>query len=239
MGAARGTLAAREEAGRIIALETPEACAVESWWRRRDTRPRTWPARRVVRDAGRKRPARLPVRRDRLVRRRARLDEGELIEEVRGFAAAELTEMIARGEIRDARRSRPAARPRPRPGGVRLYPEKPTPKGDIMLGVVAKLTIKPGTEKEFEAVAKELVAKVQAGEPGCKLYVLHKSETPNVYVFMERYVDQAASRPPRTDYFKALGRKMASTWKAARGHAPHRGLARVDDLCGSPPWRCE
>ena len=61
-----------------------------------------------------------------------------------------------------------------------------------MLGVVAKLTIKPGTEKEFEAVAKELVAKVQAGEPGCKLYVLHKSETPNVYVFMERYVDQAA-----------------------------------------------
>ena len=88
-------------------------------------------------------------------------------------------------------------------------PEKPTPKGDIMLGVVAKLTIKPGTEKEFEAVAKELVAKVQAGEPGCKLYVLHKSETPNVYVFMERYVDQAAVEAHRaTDYFKALGRKM-------------------------------
>lgn len=78
-----------------------------------------------------------------------------------------------------------------------------------MLGVVAKLTIKPGTEKEFEAVAKELVAKVQAGEPGCKLYVLHKSETPNVYVFMERYVDQAAVEAHRaTDYFKALGRKM-------------------------------
>ena len=73
-----------------------------------------------------------------------------------------------------------------------------------MLGVVAKLTIKPGTEKEFEAVAK-----VQAGEPGCKLYVLHRSETPNVYVFMERYVDQAAVEAHRaTDYFKALGRKM-------------------------------
>lgn len=88
-------------------------------------------------------------------------------------------------------------------------PEKPTPKGAIMLGVVAKLTIKPGTEKEFEAVAKELVAKVQAGEPGCKLYVLHRGETPNVYVFMERYVDQAAVEAHRaTDYFKALGRKM-------------------------------
>ena len=78
-----------------------------------------------------------------------------------------------------------------------------------MLGVVAKLTIKPGTEKEFEAVAKELVAKVQAGEPGCKLYVLLKSETPNVDVFMERYVDQAAVEAHRApDYFKALGRKM-------------------------------
>ena len=78
-----------------------------------------------------------------------------------------------------------------------------------MLGVVAKITIKPGTEKEFEAVAKELVSKVQAGEPGCKLYTLHKSETPNVYVFMERYVDQAAVEAHRgTDYFKALGRKM-------------------------------
>lgn len=78
-----------------------------------------------------------------------------------------------------------------------------------MLGVVAKITIKPGTEKEFEAVAKELVSKVQAGEPGCVLYTLHKSETPNVYVFMERYVDQAAVEAHRgTDYFKALGRKM-------------------------------
>ena len=78
-----------------------------------------------------------------------------------------------------------------------------------MLGIVAKLTVKPGMEKEFEAVAKELVAKVRAGEPGCKLYVLHRAETPNVYVFMERYTDQAAVEAHRaTDYFKALGRKM-------------------------------
>jgi len=39
--------------------------------------------------------------------------------------------------------------------------------------------------------------------------VLHKSETPNVYVFMERYVDQAAVEAHRaTDHFKTLGRKM-------------------------------
>ena len=34
-------------------------------------------------------------------------------------------------------------------------------------------------------------------------------EAPHTYVFMERYVDQAAVEAHRaTDYFKALGRKM-------------------------------
>ena len=78
-----------------------------------------------------------------------------------------------------------------------------------MLGVVATLKVKPGMEKDFEAVAKELVAKVNAGEPGCKLYALHLTETPGTYVFMERYVDQAAVEAHRaTEYFKTLGRKM-------------------------------
>ena len=78
-----------------------------------------------------------------------------------------------------------------------------------MLGVVATLKVKPGKEKEFEAVAKELVAKVNAGEPGCKLYALHHGETPGTYIFMERDVDQAAVEAHRaTDYFKALGRQM-------------------------------
>ena len=78
-----------------------------------------------------------------------------------------------------------------------------------MLGVVATLKVKPGMEKEFEAVAKELVAKVNANEPGCKLYALHHGEAPNTYVFMERYADQAAVDAHRaSDHFKALGRKM-------------------------------
>lgn len=78
-----------------------------------------------------------------------------------------------------------------------------------MLGVVAMLKVKPGMEREFEAVAKELVAEVNGGEPGCKLYALHHGEAPDTYVFMERYVDQAAVDAHRaTDYFKALGRKM-------------------------------
>ena len=78
-----------------------------------------------------------------------------------------------------------------------------------MLGVVATLKVKPGMEGEFEAVAKELVAKVNANEPGCVLYALHRSEAPHTYVFMERYRDQAAVDAHRaTEYFKALGRRM-------------------------------
>jgi quinol monooxygenase YgiN len=64
-------------------------------------------------------------------------------------------------------------------------------------------------ETDFEGVARELVAKVNANEPGCKLYALHHAEAPHTYVFMERYVDQAAVEAHRaSDYFKALGRKM-------------------------------
>ena len=78
-----------------------------------------------------------------------------------------------------------------------------------MLGVVATIKVKPGMEAQFEAVAKELVAKVTANEPGCRLYVLHHGEAPQTYVFMERYADQAAVEAHRaSDYFKALGRKM-------------------------------
>ena len=38
-----------------------------------------------------------------------------------------------------------------------------------MLGTIATLKVKPGMEKEFEAVAKELVAKVNANEPGLQV----------------------------------------------------------------------
>ncbi len=78
-----------------------------------------------------------------------------------------------------------------------------------MLGVVATIKVKPGTGAQFEAVAKELVAKVNANEPGCKLYALHRAEAPDVYVFLERYTDQAAVDAHRqTDYFKSIGRRM-------------------------------
>jgi quinol monooxygenase YgiN len=80
-----------------------------------------------------------------------------------------------------------------------------------MLAIVATIKVKPGSENDFEAVAKQLVAKVNANEPGCKLYALCRSSEPQTYVFMERYEDQAATELHRgTDYFKDLGRKMGA-----------------------------
>ena len=86
-----------------------------------------------------------------------------------------------------------------------MSPESEEP----MLGVVATIKVKPGKEQEFEAVAKELVAKVRANEPGCALYALHRGETPGTYVFLERYRDQGAVDAHRAaEHFKTLGRKM-------------------------------
>ena len=95
-----------------------------------------------------------------------------------------------------------------------------------MLGVVATIKVKPGMEREFEAVAKELAAKVNANEPGCKLYALHTTETPHTYVFMERYADQAAVEAHRaSDHFKTLGRKMGEFME---GRAEILRLKEVD-----------
>ena len=86
-----------------------------------------------------------------------------------------------------------------------------------MLGTIATIKVKPGMEGQFEAVAKELVAKVNANEPGCKLYALHRNEAAGTYVFMERYTDQAAVEAHRaTDYFKALGPKMGEYMEVMR-----------------------
>jgi ADP-ribose pyrophosphatase len=119
-----GTLGAREEGGRIIPLETPETCAA-----RELTEETGYEAAEVTKLAewyampgGNDQRVYLFVATG-LSRREQRLDDGEFIEEVRAFAAAELTEMIARGEIRDAKTLAGLLHVLGRrPGGVRLYP---------------------------------------------------------------------------------------------------------------------
>ena len=80
-----------------------------------------------------------------------------------------------------------------------------------MLGVVATLKIKEGTNTEFEAAAGRLIAAVTSSEPGCLLYALHRTDDPNCYVFMERYTDEEAlANHGKSDDFRAIGAEMGA-----------------------------
>ena len=78
-----------------------------------------------------------------------------------------------------------------------------------MIGIVATLKIKEGSGADFEAIASQLVEKVNANEEGVVYYDLYK-EDETTYVFLERYKDQAAQDAHgKTDYFRELGARMA------------------------------
>ena len=77
-----------------------------------------------------------------------------------------------------------------------------------MIGIVATLKIKEGSGSEFEAVASQLVEKVNANEDGVVYYDLYKQDDTS-YVFLERYKDQEAQDAHgKTDYFRELGAQM-------------------------------
>ncbi len=81
-----------------------------------------------------------------------------------------------------------------------------------MIGVVAKLTIQDGKQAEFEQVARDLMAKVKANEPGCLTYQLYKTKgSATEYIFMEQYASQDALKSHgQTEYFKAAGPKLGA-----------------------------
>ena len=99
-----GTLNGREERARVVATETPEACAA------RELREETgYEAARWEKVAA---CYAMPGASDEIMhvffarglsKREAALDAGEVISEVRAFASADLEGMIERGEIRDAK----------------------------------------------------------------------------------------------------------------------------------------
>jgi quinol monooxygenase YgiN len=79
-----------------------------------------------------------------------------------------------------------------------------------MIGAVAELTVKEGSQAEFEKVALELEAAVNANEAGIIFYKLFKvRDASNKYIFMEQYADAAAVDAHRAaEHFKRLGRAM-------------------------------
>ena len=77
-----------------------------------------------------------------------------------------------------------------------------------MIGIVATLKIKEGSGSEFEAIASQLVEKVNANEDGVVYYDLFKQDE-TTYVFLEKYKDQEAKNAHgKTHYFRELGAQM-------------------------------
>ena len=81
-----------------------------------------------------------------------------------------------------------------------------------MIGLVVQLQIQDGKQAEFEAVGKDLMAKVKANEPGVLIYDLCKKKgSETEYYFMEQYVDQAAlDAHGKTEYFLAAQPKLGA-----------------------------
>jgi quinol monooxygenase YgiN len=79
-----------------------------------------------------------------------------------------------------------------------------------MLGIVATIKVQDGKGAEFEAVFKELAAKVRANEPGNLLYQLTRSRADaNTYKVLEIYKDEDALAAHRgTDHMRELGGKL-------------------------------
>ncbi len=63
---------------------------------------------------------------------------------------------------------------------------------DVEIGVTAYCQIKPGTEVEWEAIAREMVDATRANEPGNVFYGFFKTQTEGQYVFMERWASREA-----------------------------------------------
>lgn len=81
-----------------------------------------------------------------------------------------------------------------------------------MTGAVAEITVKEGSEAEFEKLALEMEQAVNANEPGIVYYRLFKvqGET-GKYIFMEQYKDQAAVDAHRAaEHFKRIGKAMGA-----------------------------
>lgn len=81
-----------------------------------------------------------------------------------------------------------------------------------MIGIVAKFTVQADKREEFEQVAKDLMAKVKANEPGCLTYQLYKSKKEaDTYIMMEQYASQAdVQAHGKTAYFAEVAPRLGA-----------------------------
>jgi len=85
----------------------------------------------------------------------------------------------------------------------------------MMITVIAKLKVKPGSEAAFREAADKMIADVKANEAGTVTYLLHRANAdPTEFVFYEVYADQNAmaahsSSEPMQQFFGAMGGLLA------------------------------
>jgi quinol monooxygenase YgiN len=75
-----------------------------------------------------------------------------------------------------------------------------------MIVLVARYHGKPGQGDAIQAALKQMAPRVEAREPGCKLYQACRSqENPDLFLLYEQYVDEAALLAHReTSHFKEI-----------------------------------
>lgn len=81
-----------------------------------------------------------------------------------------------------------------------------------MIGIVATLKVKDGSQEAFEAAMRELVPAVRANEPGNIQYSLtRKQGSTTEYVVMEQYKSQAdVDAHGKSAHFLAAGPKLGA-----------------------------
>ena len=80
-----------------------------------------------------------------------------------------------------------------------------------MTAILAQFKIKPEKQAEAEKALAEMVAAVEANEPGAVLYIAHRSQKdPTLITFFEAYADGDAFRAhTATPHFINLQRALA------------------------------
>ncbi len=75
---------------------------------------------------------------------------------------------------------------------------------------LAQFKIRPGKEAEAEKALSEMVAAVEANEPGALAYIAHRSQKePTEITFFEVYADaEAASAHKKTPHYATLQRSL-------------------------------
>ena len=80
-----------------------------------------------------------------------------------------------------------------------------------MTAILAQFKLKPDKQAEAEAALAEMVAAVEANEPGATLYIAHRSQKdPTLITFFEAYADDDAFRAhTQTPHMANLQRALA------------------------------